>query len=63
MASVCTVRDALIKSTRTGSERFVSRQGMENAGILYVFPIFRTEGWGQKIRCPAENDLFILNSN
>ena len=31
---------------------------MENAGILYVFPIFHTEGWGQKIRCPAEDDLF-----
>ena len=31
---------------------------MENEGILYVFPIFHTEGWGQKIRCPAEDDLF-----
>jgi len=22
------------------------------------FPIFHTEGWGQKIRCPAEDNLF-----
>jgi phenylalanine--tRNA ligase, alpha subunit len=31
---------------------------MENAGILYVFPIFHTAGWGQKIRCSAKDDLF-----
>ena len=31
---------------------------MKNGGILYVFPIFQTAGWGQKIRYPAADDLF-----
>jgi hypothetical protein len=29
---------------------FVPRQGLGNAGILYVFQVFQTEGLGQKIR-------------
>ncbi len=31
---------------------------MENGGILYVFPVFQTADWGQKIRYPAADDLF-----
>ena len=37
---------------------FVPIQSSENGGILYVFPIFHTAGWGQKIRCSAKDDLF-----
>ena len=37
---------------------FGSAEGSENGGILYVFPVFRTARMGQKIRCPAEDDLF-----
>ena len=35
---------------------------MENEGILYVFPIFQTADWGQKIRRSAADDLFRVSS-
>ena len=34
---------------------------MENEGILYVFPVFHTADWEQKIRCPAADDLFRVS--
>ncbi len=37
---------------------FGSPESMENVGILYVFPVFHTAPVGQKIRCPAEAELF-----
>jgi len=37
---------------------FGSLGSMENEGILYVFPVFHTAPVGQKIRCPAEVELF-----
>ena len=36
-------------------------QGLENEGILYVFPIFQPAAWEQKIRCPAADDLFRVS--
>ena len=32
-----------------------------NAGILDVFPIFKTARMGQKIRCSAETELFRVS--
>ena len=40
---------------------FASGQGSKNEGILYVFPIFRTDGWGQKIRRSAADDLIRVS--
>ena len=40
------------------AEDFVSAESSESGGILYVFPAFRTARMGQKIRRPAEADLF-----
>lgn len=36
---------------------FVLLQGMENAGILDVFPIYHTEVREQKIHSPAADEL------
>ncbi|MDD6856093.1 MAG: hypothetical protein PUD66_06695, partial [Oscillospiraceae bacterium] len=33
-------------------------EGLENRGILYVFPVFQTALSEQKIRCSAADDLF-----
>ena len=40
---------------------FGSRQDLENEGILYVFPIFQTADWEQKIRRSAADDLFRVS--
>ena len=40
------------------AEDYGSAESSQNGGILHVIPIFRTARMGQKIRCPAEDDLF-----
>ena len=42
---------------------FGTGEGLENTGILCVFPIFQTERLGQKIRCSAADDLFGVSEN
>jgi len=37
---------------------FSPDESSENAGILYVFPVFRTARLGKKPHHPAEDDLF-----
>ncbi len=40
---------------------FGSPESMENMGILDVFPVFHTAPEGQKIRCPAADELFRVS--
>ena len=52
------IREALNHSARAGGERFFPAEGSENGGILYGFPVFGTARMGDKIRCPAADELF-----
>ena len=40
------------------AEDFVTDESLESGGIPDVFPTFQTARVGQKIRCPAEAELF-----
>lgn len=51
-------REPLIKSARTGSRSFCHRRKVSKDGNTDVFPLLETARLGQKIRCPAEADLF-----
>ena len=33
---------------------FSSNRGIESGGILYVFPVFDTEEWAEKIRSQSQ---------
>ena len=61
MASVCTVREALIKLTRTGSEKFCLQTRYGKCGNTVCISHFSYRRLGQKIRCPAEGDLFRVS--
>ena len=40
---------------------FSPAEGSENGGILYGFPVFGTARMGEKIRCPAADELFRVS--
>lgn len=58
MASVCTVREALIKSTRTGSERFCLQTRYGKCGNTVCISHFSYRRLGVKDPLSAEDDLF-----
>ena len=52
------LRKLWLNRQELAAEDFGSAESSGNGGILYVFPISRTERMRQKICCPAEDDLF-----
>ena len=58
LSGVIATMEALNHSARAGGERFSPAEGSENGGILYGFPVFGTARMGEKLRCPAADELF-----
>ena len=58
MGLTCEIGNLCLNRQELAARDSSIAESSKNGGILYVFPGFGTERIGEKIRCPAGDDLF-----